>query len=70
MGVQWFVSRRGAPAADWSDNGTKFVSAEKIYARTLKSRTPSTLTLNSLTKALKGGSTRPVNHTNVASVRS
>ena len=29
MGVEWFVSRWGAPAIFWSDNGTNFVSAEK-----------------------------------------
>ena len=29
MGVERFVSRRGTPAMIWSDNGTKFIGAEK-----------------------------------------
>ena len=29
MGVERFVSRRGTPAMIWSDNGTKFIGAER-----------------------------------------
>ena len=29
MGVERFVSRRGAPAIIWSDNGTNIIGAEK-----------------------------------------
>ena len=32
MGVERFVSRRGTPAMIWSENGTKFIGAEKELA--------------------------------------
>ena len=69
MGVKRFVSRRGTPAIIWSENGTNFVARKKNYARISRSGTPSTSPSNLPTKALSGGSTRPVGHTKVASGR-
>ena len=40
MGVERFVSRRGAPAIISSDNGINFVGAEKEIRENLRSGTP------------------------------
>ena len=37
MGIERFIVRRGTPSTIWSDNGTKFVGAEKELLACIKS---------------------------------
>ena len=69
MGVERFVSRRGTPALVWSDNGTKLVNAEKELRENIEKLDTIKIAAELATKALSGGSTRPVRQTKVASVR-
>ena len=36
MGVERFMSGRGTPAMIWSDNGTKFIGAEKKLRKSIE----------------------------------
>ena len=69
MGVERFVSRRGTPVIIWSDNGTNFVGAEKELRENIEKWNAINSPWNLPSKALTGGSIRPVRHTKVASGR-
>ena len=63
MGVERLVSRRGTPAIIWSDICTNFVGAEKELRENIQKRNTINIAVELPTKALSGGSIRPVRHT-------